>query len=148
MHVTSLNAHDTLIFLDALNKVLVFYSTNYLKSYNHDPDAEEDEDILCILNLLGHVGDKLLCDFGDYNDTVEEQQLATNQVLDILFLGFKDLLPLMTEDMLRFPSLARAFFATTNFVVENNMDRLILLDNEHFLQFINVISYEIGRAHV
>ena len=146
VQMTSLNAQNTIVFLDAVNKVLVFYSTNYLQSYNHDPDAEEDEDILCILHLLSHIGEKLLCDFGDYDNTAEEQQLATNQVLDILFLGFKDILPLMTEDLLRFPSLARAFFSMTQFVVENNMDRLVLLDDDYFQQFLDVISYGLKHA--
>jgi len=144
--MTSLNAHNSLIFLDALNKVLTFYSSNFLQSYNHDPEAEEDQDILCILQLLGHIGDKLLCDFGDYDSTEEDQQLATNQVLDILFLGFKNLLPLMTEDLLRFPSVARAFFSTTNFIVENNMDRTVLLDDGNFIGFMDAISYGLKHA--
>jgi len=120
--------------------VLQVYATQNHGQQRRDANASEDTyaDILCVLKLLSHIACK---DFVDFSDPTTDGSVAATTVSDVVLFGLQQMIPLMNEDLLRFPALAKQFFTLVSFMVDTYTDRVAQLDHPVFLQLVNAVMF-------
>ncbi|CAN0173344.1 unnamed protein product, partial [Discosporangium mesarthrocarpum] len=108
-----------------------------------DASAEEDayNDVLCVLELLSHLVTKDLVDVSD--DRLDGAVSGGREVIvtDVVFFGLGKVLPLMTEGLLQFPSLASEYFSLVGFLVQTYAYRLATLEFELFQQLVSSLVF-------
>lgn len=100
--------------------LLKSYSANHCKSRvvhkkidSVEADFEEEQnynDVLCAIQLLIHLGTK---DFIDLCNTRTHSStgVESSQITDVIFFGLQQILPLMTQGLLQFPTLCMHYFS-------------------------------------
>lgn len=139
VQTSSLTAPQTISLLHACAKILRIYSTQNLGRRRAEANADEEVywDILCVLQLLTHVADKGFVDFDDE----KEGKLAMSEVAEVVFYGLQLIIPLMNEELLKFPSLSKQFFTLITFMVDAYTDRLAQLDHSLFCQLLQAVMF-------
>uniref|UniRef100_UPI00358FA5D2 exportin-4 isoform X2 n=1 Tax=Myxine glutinosa TaxID=7769 RepID=UPI00358FA5D2 len=111
-------------------------------------EEERHQDLLLILELLTNLLSK---EFIDFSDTAEENLHAEVQVrseegqlsaADVVLFGLDLILPLMTHNLLKFPSLCSQFFKLITFMCELFPEKIASLPEELFKSFM--VSLELG----
>ncbi|CAN0454697.1 unnamed protein product [Laminaria digitata] len=62
-------------------------------------------------------------------------------VTDVVFFGLKKVMPLMTEGLLQFPTLASKYFSLVGFMVQTYSHKLAGLEFELFHQVVNSLVF-------
>jgi len=144
--INQLPQHLTNQLYEACGKVLKVYSDNHIGLVTVDSGSEEEnfQDIMCILQLLTHLVSK---DFVDYSSDHENGSPTTPvvNVSDVIFYGLEKVLPLMTENLLQFPTLCSNYFALVSFMLATYVDRLGALRPEVFASLADSLLY--GARH-
>ncbi|XP_014203920.1 exportin-4-like [Copidosoma floridanum] len=108
-----------------------------------DTTAEEDsfQDVLLLMKLLTSL---LSRDFLNFESSTEPAtgQNHLGMAADVFFYGLNIVMPLMTIDMLKFPSLCLQYFKMITYVCEIHPDKVISLSPELLQQLL--ISVELG----
>ncbi|XP_060554653.1 exportin-4-like [Ruditapes philippinarum] len=109
-----------------------------------DASEEEEErysDILLVMELLTNLLSKDFVDFGepDENSTSEDSSVTA---VNVVLFGLNTIIPLMTEDLLRFPNLCSQYFKLITFLTEIHPDRFTTLPDELFKTLM--VSLELG----
>ncbi|XP_012251237.1 exportin-4-like [Athalia rosae] len=104
--------------------------------------AEEDtfQDILLLMQLLTNLLSKEIIDFSP-SETPENQEQAVTPV-DVFLFGLNIVMPLMTMDLLKFPSLCLQYFKMIAFVCEIYPGKVCTLPTELLRQLL--VSVEVG----
>lgn len=106
--------------------------------------AAEDKsygDILCAIQLLINLGTK---DFIDACNSAEGG-VDSSQVTDIIFLGLQQILPLMTQGLLQYPTLCSQFFELVGFMNDTYPEKVCVLPFELFNSLLQSLLY--GMSH-
>lgn len=95
-----------------------------------DPNAEEEnlEDLLLLLNLLNCLLSKNYFDVD--SDDEEEQALNKEQATEVCIFGFQYIMPLITLDLLKYPTLCCKYYQTITFFVETKAHKVCKLQPE------------------
>lgn len=121
------------------SRVLFQASADLLKSYaahhcntarvitpkgDKEAEAEEEQaysDILCAIRLLIHLGGNR-----DHSGGADDSTQAT----DVIFFGLQQIIPLMTQGLLQYPTLCVTFFSLVGFMMETHADKISYLPFE------------------
>ncbi|XP_035250493.1 exportin-4 [Anguilla anguilla] len=138
---------------EACLTLLQVYSKNNLGRKRMDVTAEEDQyqDLLLIMELLTNLLSKEFIDFSDTgSDDVfrgQEQGQAAGRTVsaaDVVLYGVNIVLPLMSQDLLKFPSLCNQYYKLITFICEIFPEKIPQLPEELFKSLM--FSLELGMT--
>ncbi|KAI9921403.1 hypothetical protein PsorP6_000396 [Peronosclerospora sorghi] len=146
-----LSPHDALQVYTASDDLIRTYCRLNLGKKSMLGDAEEEMygDMLALLTLLSHLVSK---DFIDFSEDVRSQQeqadasRASSVVADVVFAGVSEVIPLMTDSLLAYPSLSKQYFTLVSYMVEVYAEKLVSLSRELFQMLLH--SLMVGIRHV
>jgi len=107
-------------------------------------EAEEEQaygDILCAIQLLINLGAKDFIDACSQEGTTVE----TSQVTDMIFFGLQQILPLMTQGLLQFPTLCAQFFELVGFMMDTYPGKVCVLPFDLFNSLFESLLF--GMSH-
>ncbi|CAM9400550.1 unnamed protein product [Ascophyllum nodosum] len=141
-----MSASRAMALYEACGKALKIYADQQAGCIRRvDPTSEEDsyDDVLCVLELLSHLVTKDLVDESDEPPGEKGREVV---VTDVVFFGLKKVMPLMTEGLLQFPSLASQYFYLVGFLVQTYAHKLAALEFELFHQIVNSLVFGCQQA--
>ncbi|XP_021435083.1 exportin-4 isoform X2 [Oncorhynchus mykiss] len=135
--------------------LLQVYSKNNLGRKRADVAAEEDQyqDLLLIMELLTNLLSK---EFIDFSDTGVDDEVFRGQeqssgaagrsvsAADVVLFGVNIILPLMSQDLLKFPSLCNQYYKLITFICEIFPEKIPQLPEELFKSLM--YSLELGMT--
>ncbi|XP_076857923.1 exportin-4 [Brachyhypopomus gauderio] len=131
--------------------LLQVYSKNNLGRKRQDVTAEEDQyqDLLLIMELLTNLLSKEFIDFSDTDEVFrgQEQNADTTRTVsaaDVVLFGVNIVLPLMSQDLLKFPSLCNQYYKLITFICEIFPEKIPQLPDELFKSLM--FSLELGMT--
>ncbi|CAM9529597.1 unnamed protein product [Chrysoparadoxa australica] len=140
VQLTFMSAPAATLLYKSCGQVLQIYSMHHKGRREAAPMAEEESqlEILCVLQLLSHMVTKDLTNFGD-----GPQPNAPPEAIsaDVVFFGLSQVLPLITESLLKFPALAGQYFSLVAYMVEIHPAKLASLDPALFRQVLQSLVY-------
>ncbi|POM73821.1 Exportin-4 [Phytophthora palmivora] len=146
-----LSPRDALQVYTACDDLIRAYCRHNLGKKSMLGDAEEESyvDLLALLTLLSHLVSKDFIDFSE--DATTEQEVAdatraSSVVADVVFSGLRQVIPLMTEQLLAYPNLSKQYFTLVTYMVEVYAEKLISLPSELFQMLLH--SLLVGIRHV
>ncbi|XP_028969424.1 exportin-4 isoform X1 [Esox lucius] len=140
---------------EACLTLLQVYSKNNLGRKRADVAAEEDQyqDLLLIMELLTNLLSK---EFIDFSDTGVDDEVFRGQepgsgatgrsvsAADVVLFGVNIILPLMSQDLLKFPSLCNQYYKLITFICEIFPEKIPQLPEELFKSLM--YSLELGMT--
>jgi len=141
-----LNQEQSLALFSAISILLKSYSTQMRtinKSSNTGTVAEADEeqkyqDVMYAIQLLIHVGSK------DFVDTCGSSEMG--DVIDFVFYGLQQIIPLMTKGLFHFQKLAFQYFSLVGFIMDVYAEKLCTLPYDLFQSLVNSLLF--GMSHL
>ncbi|KAL7538850.1 hypothetical protein ACHAXR_011286 [Thalassiosira sp. AJA248-18] len=117
------------------------------RSKDVEEEFDEDQkynDVLCAIQLLIHLGTK---DFTNLCNTATSSSkgVETGQITDVIFFGLQQILPLMTQGLLQYPTLCQHYFSLVGFMVETYPERLCALPFDLFNSLLDSLLF--GMSH-
>ena len=133
--------------------LLRIYSTHHCASRvvtrpttsSFETAAEEEQsynDVLCAIQLLINLGTK---DFLDIC-TGTSDGVESGQVTDVVFFGLQQIIPLMTQGLLQYPTLCTQYFSLVGFMMDTYPDKVCVLPYELFNSLLESLLF--GMSHV
>ena len=147
--IVTLDREQSLVLFNATADLLKNYSSNHCqkrvirKLSTTEAEAEEDQeysDILCAIQLLINLSAKDFIDACSAQDSVN-----TSQVTDMIFFGLQQILPLMTQGLLQYPTLCQQFFELVGFMMDTYPDKVCALPFELFQSLLESLLF--GMSH-
>uniref|UniRef100_A0A4W5MZ62 Exportin-4 n=1 Tax=Hucho hucho TaxID=62062 RepID=A0A4W5MZ62_9TELE len=132
--------------------LLQVYSKNNLGRKRADVAAEEDQyqDLLLIMELLTNLLSKEFIDFSDTDEVFRGQEQGSGaagrsvSAADVVLFGVNIILPLMSQDLLKFPSLCNQYYKLITFICEIFPEKIPQLPEELFKSLM--YSLELGMT--
>lgn len=87
-------------------------------------------------------------DFSDHTADASEVEHASGVVADVVFTGLSQVIPLMTEQLLQYPSLSKQYFTLVSYMVEVYADKLSSLENHLFSMLLHSLLFGIRHVQV
>lgn len=115
----------------------------YIDRITAELTAEDEslEDLMLLLNLLNALLSKNYFDV-DNDDDEEQQALSRGQATEVCILGLQYIMPLITLDMLKHPTLCCKYYKTITFFVETKSQKVCTLQPELLSSMLR--SVELG----
>ncbi|XP_041128482.1 exportin-4 isoform X2 [Polyodon spathula] len=136
---------------EACLTLLQVYSKNNVGRKRVDVSAEEDQyqDLLLIMELLTNLLSKEFIDFSDTDEVFRGQepgQASDRSVsaADVVLYGVNIVLPLMSQDLLKFPSLCNQYYKLITFICEIFPEKIPQLPEDLFKSLM--FSLELGMT--
>uniref|UniRef100_A0AAY4DSA5 Exportin-4 n=1 Tax=Denticeps clupeoides TaxID=299321 RepID=A0AAY4DSA5_9TELE len=136
---------------EACLTLLQVYSKNNLGRKRADVTAEEDQyqDLLLIMELLTNLLSKEFIDFSDTDEVFRGQEQGSGasrsvSAADVVLFGVNIVLPLMSQDLLKFPSLCNQYYKLITFICEIFPEKIPQLPEELFKSLM--YSLELGMT--
>ncbi|MFT7818260.1 exportin-4 isoform X1 [Arapaima gigas] len=136
---------------EACLTLLQVYSKNNLGRKRMDVTAEEDQyqDLLLIMELLTNLLSKEFIDFSDTDEVFRGQDQGPGagrsvSAADVVLYGVNIVLPLMSQDLLKFPSLCNQYYKLITFICEIFPEKIPQLPEELFKSLM--FSLELGMT--
>ncbi|KAM6970209.1 LOW QUALITY PROTEIN: exportin-4 [Aplochiton taeniatus] len=137
---------------EACLTLLQVYSKNNLGRKRNDASAEEDQyqDLLLIMELLTNLLSKEFIDFSDTDEVFRGQEQGdpgsgrSVSAADVVLFGVNIILPLMSQDLLKFPSLCNQYYKLITFICEIFPEKIPQLPEELFKSLM--FSLELGMT--
>mmetsp|Transcript_17121 Transcript_17121/g.25568 ORF Transcript_17121/g.25568 Transcript_17121/m.25568 type:complete len:1342 (-) Transcript_17121:106-4131(-) len=110
-----------------------------------EADLEEEQsynDILCAIQLLLNLGAK---DFIDTFTTGETKGVESGEVTEVIFYGLQQILPLMTQGLLHFPTLCKQYFTLVGFMMDSYPKKVGVLPYDLFNGLLDSLLF--GMSH-
>lgn len=150
--VAMLDREQSVALFNASASLLKSYSANHCKSRvvvtkrsKVETMAEEEQaysDILCAIQLLINLGTK---DFIDACSSHTKEGVDSTQVTDVIFFGLQQILPLMTQGLLQFPTLCSQFFDLVGFMMDTYPEKVCVLPFDLFDSLLESLLF--GMSH-
>ncbi|XP_049557204.1 exportin-4 isoform X3 [Orcinus orca] len=137
---------------EACLTLLRVYSRNNVGRQRADAPAEEEEqyqDLLLIMELLTNLLSKEFIDFSDTDEVFRGQEPgpAANRSVsaaDVVLYGVNLILPLMSQDLLKFPTLCNQYYKLITFICEIFPEKIPQLPEDLFKSLM--YSLELGMT--
>ncbi|KAG5204194.1 hypothetical protein JEQ12_002170 [Ovis aries] len=136
---------------EACLTLLQVYSKNNLGRQRIDVTAEEEQyqDLLLIMELLTNLLSKEFIDFSDTDEVFRGQEpgpAASRSVsaADVVLYGVNLILPLMSQDLLKFPTLCNQYYKLITFICEIFPEKIPQLPEDLFKSLM--YSLELGMT--
>ncbi|KAJ0397159.1 hypothetical protein P43SY_006014 [Pythium insidiosum] len=138
---------DALHVYTSCHELIRTYCRHHLGRKTTLNDEEDSyNDVLALLQLLSHLVNKEIIDFSDHSAEQTDVDNATVVVADVVFAGLSQVIPLMTEELLQYPSLSKQYFTLISFMIDVHADKLSSLDDRLFSMLLQ--SLLVGIRHV
>ena len=153
--IVMLNRDQCLAVFRASADLLKSYSTNHCaarvvrKAINKSAEEELEEeqsynDVLCAIQLLNNIGAK------DFIDTFSLERtggkgVESSEVIEVVFFGLQQILPLMTKGLLHFPTLCKQYFSLLGFMMETYPQKVGILPYDLFKGLLDSMLF--GMSH-
>jgi len=113
-------------------QLIVTYSKHNLGRISalHSSEDESYQEILLLIRLLTHILSKDYVDFSDLD--AENKGVVMLNAVDAVFHGLYIIIPLMTAELLKFPTLSLEYFKLVTFVCECYPERIEKLPESLF----------------
>ncbi len=101
--------------------------------------------MLCAIELLIHLGTK---DFWDICSTPTPDGgsgVESRQITDIIFFGLQQIIPLMTQGLLQYPTLCTQYFSLVGFMMDTYQEQVSTLPLDLFHTLIESLLW--GMSH-
>ncbi len=115
-------------------------------------EEQSYNDVLCAIELLIHLGTKDFLDLGNNSTNVPigQQQpggsgIESRQVTDIIFFGLQQIIPLMTQGLLQYPTLCTQYFSLVGFMMDTYQEQVSALPFDLFHALIESLLW--GMSH-
>lgn len=154
-YITMLTRDQCIELFSASASLLKHYSEHHCKnrvvlkrSEAIEDEFEEEQkynDVTCAIQLLIHLGTKdftYLCN----TQTSSSQGVETSQITDVIFFGLQQILPLMTQGLLQFPTLCQHYFSLVGFMVETYPEKLCALPFDLFNSLLESLLFGMSHA--
>lgn len=137
----SMSPEERLGLFDASSNLLKKYSEHHcsarviIAKAGKEADEEEDQaysDILCALELLINL-----------SNTIDQN--PTSHATDVVFYGLQQIVPLMTQGLLSYPSLCTKYFSLVSFMMEKHPARITIFPFELLESLLQSLLY--GSTH-
>jgi hypothetical protein len=136
--VDSLQPENLQLLYQTVHDLIQVYAKNEIGRHRHSNSLEEEElfeDLCVLLNLLAELITSEYEGFGNYivdieRDTVLGRIQKSQFEIDVpkvVFVGVNSLLPLITKDMLEYPSICLDYMHLVGLLVDYFPDRLVTL---------------------
>ncbi|XP_073971711.1 exportin-4-like isoform X1 [Rhodnius prolixus] len=136
-----LTTNESRIFYDACLNTVQMYARCNLGRRTIEPSAEEDSfnDIHLLMELFTGLLSK---DFIDLSPAVENTNGRGTPVTaaDVCLFGLNILMPLMTIDLLKFPSLCLQYYKMITFVCELYPEKIVMQSEELVKSILNSVQ--------
>lgn len=136
---------------EACLALLQVYSRNSLGRQRLDVTAEEEQyqDLLLIMELLTNLLSKELIDFSDADEVFRGQEPGraagrSVSAADVVLYGVNLILPLMSQDLLKFPTLCNQYYKLITFICEIFPEKIPQLPEDLFKSLM--YSLELGMT--
>ncbi|XP_061782080.1 exportin-4 isoform X1 [Nerophis lumbriciformis] len=137
---------------EACLTLLQVYSKNNQSRKRSESVAEEDQyqDLLLIMELLTNLLSKEFIDFSDTDEVFRSQDQGTPassrpvSAADVVLYGVNIVLPLMSQDLLKFPSLCNQYYKLITFICEIFPEKIPQLPEDLFKSLM--FSLELGMT--
>ncbi|XP_077584626.1 exportin-4 [Stigmatopora nigra] len=147
-----LGENKSMKLYEACLTLLQVYSKNNQSRKRSDAAAEEDQyqDLLLIMELLTNLLSKEFIDFSDTDEVFRGQEQGTPtsarpvSAADVVLYGVNIVLPLMSQDLLKFPSLCNQYYKLITFICEIFPEKIPQLPEELFKSLM--FSLELGMT--
>ncbi|XP_061548860.1 exportin-4 isoform X1 [Phycodurus eques] len=147
-----LGENKSMKLYEACLTLLQVYSKNNQSRKRSDAAAEEDQyqDLLLIMELLTNLLSKEFIDFSDTDDVFRSQDQGTPassrpvSAADVVLYGVNIVLPLMSQDLLKFPSLCNQYYKLITFICEIFPEKIPQLPEDLFKSLM--FSLELGMT--
>jgi hypothetical protein len=144
LELFALMAENYIIFLSeeqtlqlygvCLSLIQLYTKSNAGKYRQLSVDEEEQcEDLLQFMKMMTHLTIKDYVDFGD------SDAIAVKPV-DVVITGLNTILPLMSEEILKFPTLCRQFYTLINYICATFPEKLPTLPDDLFLACMQLLE--------
>jgi hypothetical protein len=153
--IVMLDREQCLAVFRASADLLKGYSSNHCTSRvvhkaikkSGETDLEEEQnynDILCAIQLLNNIGAK------DFIDTFSSERTGgkgvdSNEVIEVVFFGLQQILPLMTKGLLHFPTLCTQYFSLLGFMMDTYPQKVGFLPYDLFRGLLDSMLF--GMSH-
>jgi len=151
--VVMLDKPQSLALFRSAENLLQMYSSNHCASRvivrpatsSTEAAVEEEQnytDVLCAIQLLIHLGTK---EFLDLCSTTHDG-VESKDVTDVIFFGLQQIIPLMSQGLLQYPSLCMHYFSLVSFMIETYPDKVCVLPFELFDSLLESLLF--GMSHL
>ncbi|XP_077436841.1 exportin-4 isoform X2 [Vanacampus margaritifer] len=147
-----LGENKSMKLYEACLTLLQVYSKNNQTRKRSDAAAEEDQyqDLLLIMELLTNLLSKEFIDFSDTDEVFRSPEQGTPassrpvSAADVVLYGVNIVLPLMSQDLLKFPSLCNQYYKLITFICEIFPEKIPQLPEDLFKSLM--FSLELGMT--
>jgi hypothetical protein len=148
--ISYLSPEDALLVYTSCHELICAYSRHNLGKTDAFADAEEDSfsDLLALLQLLSHLVSKEFIDFSDVTSEAKVVEHATVFVSDVVFVGLSQVIPLMTESLLQYPTLSKQYFTLVTYMIDVYADKLAALDARLLGMLLHSLLFGIRHVQV
>lgn len=108
-------------------------------------EEQNYNDVLCAIQLLIFLGTKdftIICS----TSTSSSVGVETSQITDVIFFGLQQVLPLMTQGLLQFPTLCQHYFSLVGFMMETYPEKLCALPFDLFNSLLESLLFGMSHA--
>ncbi|KFM64442.1 Exportin-4, partial [Stegodyphus mimosarum] len=124
---------------DCCVNMIRIYAKHNTGKLTREANAEEEQyqDILVLMQLLT---DLLFKDFIDYAPPDAENSSESFSAADVALYGLSIIMPLMSAELLNFPSLCLQYFKLITFVCEIHPDKIFQIPENLFKQLLSSVQ--------
>ncbi|GFH56279.1 hypothetical protein CTEN210_12755 [Chaetoceros tenuissimus] len=154
--IAMLDREQCLVVFQASAELLKAYSQHHCNqrvihktiSKSTEEALEEEQsynDVLCAIQLLNNIGAK---DFIDSFSSERNGQkgVDSNEVIQVVFFGLQQILPLMTKGLLHFPTLTKQYFNLVGFMIDTYPSKIGMLPYELFKGLLDSMLFGINHV--
>lgn len=151
-YISMLTRSQCIDLFTASSSLLKHYSEHHCKNrviHKRSLEAEFEEeqkynDVVSCIQLLIHLGTKdftSLCN----TPTNTSNRVESTQITDVIFYGLQQILPLMSQGLLQYPTLCLNYFSLVGFMVETYPEKLCALPFDLFNSLLESLLF--GMSH-
>ncbi|KAL8573476.1 hypothetical protein ACOMHN_047747 [Nucella lapillus] len=128
------------------------YQSGKMRSVGEDEEENKFNDISIMMELLMNLLAKEVLDFGPEAEEGDAQNGGSMGAVAVVLYGLEIVVPLMTAELLKFPSLCQKYYKLITFLAELHADRFSGLAPALFQSFVasmelGLLSYPLVGAH-
>lgn len=112
-----------------------------------EEDLEEEQsynDILCAIQLLLNIGAKEFIDA--FSSDTGLKGIDSNEVTNVIFFGLQQILPLMTQGLLQYPTLCKQYYSLVGFMMDTYPQKVGGLPYDLFNALLDSLLFGMSHA--
>jgi len=152
--IVMLDRDQCLVAFKSSAELLKSYSANHCSSRvirssvdkSAEAGSEEEQsynDVLCAIQLLNNIGAK------DFIDSFSSERtgkgVESKEVIEVVFYGLQQILPLMTQGLLHFPRLCKQYYSLVGFMMDTYPEKVGALPFDLFRGLLDSLLF--GMSH-